>query len=128
MAGVFATATMVVHFIALLYIGFGGFLAWRWPKTIFLHVFFAAWGLVVNLLPLSCPLTALENSFRRRQGLGDLPGGFNEHYIYGVLFPDGYIHFVAVLAVVVFSVSYVGAYMLWRGRKSVESDLMAAAR
>jgi len=44
MAGFLAHATMVVHFIVLLYIGLGGFLAWRWPRTIFVHVFFALWG------------------------------------------------------------------------------------
>ncbi|HEY0453933.1 DUF2784 family protein, partial [Actinophytocola sp.] len=31
MAGFLADVTMVVHFAALLYIGLGGFLAWRWP-------------------------------------------------------------------------------------------------
>ncbi|CRK60526.1 putative membrane protein [Alloactinosynnema sp. L-07] len=114
MAGVLAGATMVVHFIALLYIGLGGFLAWRWPRSIFLHVFFAAWGVLVNVFPVPCPLTALENHFRRQQGLGDLPGGFNEHYIIGVLFPADYIHVVAIGALIVLIVSYVGAYLRWR--------------
>ena len=41
MAAFLADITVVVHFAALLYIGLGGFLAWVWPKTIFVHVFFA---------------------------------------------------------------------------------------
>lgn len=110
MAGVLAAATVVVHFAALAYIGFGGFLAWKWPKTLYLHVFFAVWGVVVNVAPLDCPLTELENHFRRQQGLGDLPGGFNEHYIYGELFPEELLPVVAVLAVAVLVVSYVGVY------------------
>ncbi|MGQ0840638.1 DUF2784 domain-containing protein [Actinokineospora sp.] len=127
MAGVLAAATMVVHFGALLYIGLGGFLAWKWPKSIFLHVFFAAWGVLVNVFPVPCPLTALENHFRRQQGLGDLPGGFNDHYIIGVLFPADYIHVVAVGALVLLVVSYAGAYVRWRGRR-VDADAMVAAR
>jgi hypothetical protein len=114
MAGLLATATVVVHFLALAYIGFGGFLAWKWPKTIFLHIFFAAWGVLVNLAPLDCPLTDLENHFRRQQGLEDLPGGFNEHYIYGTLFPESMLPVVAVVAVLVLVVSYVGVYTRFR--------------
>ncbi len=96
MAGVLAAATVVLHFVALAYIGFGGFLAWKWPRAILVHVFFAAWGVLVNVTPIPCPLTTLENHFRHEQGLGDLPGGFNEHYIIGELFPAGYIHVVMV--------------------------------
>ena len=114
MAGVLASTTMVVHFLALLYIGLGGFLAWRWPRSIYLHVFFAVWGVAVNVLPLDCPLTEVENYFRGQQGLGDLPGGFNEHYIIGVLFPADYIPVVTVVAVVVLVISYVGVFVRWR--------------
>jgi hypothetical protein len=106
---------MVVHFIALLYIGLGGFLAWRWPKAIFVHVFFAAWGVAVNVVPgLPCPLTTLEDFFRRQQGLGPLPGGFNEYYIYGDLIPRGLLPVVTAGAIVVLIISYAGAYLRWR--------------
>ncbi len=87
MAGLLAGVTVVLHFAALLYIGLGGFLAWRWPKSIFVHVFFAVWGVAINTLPLNCPLTEVENYFRSLQGLGPLPGGFNEYYIYGHVIP-----------------------------------------
>ncbi|MBM7770839.1 hypothetical protein JOD54_001043 [Actinokineospora baliensis] len=119
MFGLLAAATVVVHFAALLYIGLGGFLAWKWPKSVFVHVFFAIWGVLVNLTPVPCPLTALENHFRAEQGLGPLPGGFNEYYIYGTLVPDGLVDLVAVGALSVLVFSYVGAYQLWRNRKNV---------
>lgn len=118
MAGFLAGVTMVVHFVALLYIGLGGFLAWRWPKAIFVHVFFALWGVAINTVPgLPCPLTSLEDYFRSKQGLGPLPGGFNEYYIYGELIPRGLLPVVMVGAVVVLIVSYVGAFVLWRRRR-----------
>lgn len=115
MAAFLAGLTVVLHFAALIYIGLGGFLAWRWPKSIFVHIFFAAWGVAVNVIPaLPCPLTALEDYFRHRQGLGSLPGGFNEYYIYGDLIPRSLLPVVAVLAVAVLVVSYVGAFVIWR--------------
>jgi len=120
MAGFLAHATMVVHFIALLYIGLGGFLAWRWPKAIFVHIFFALWGIAINTVPgLPCPLTSLEDYFRGKQGLGSLPGGFNEYYIYDDLIPRGLLPVVAVLAILTVVVSYVGAYRLWRRRREL---------
>lgn len=118
MAGLLADVTVAVHFAALLYIGLGGFLAWRWPKSIFLHVFFAAWGVAVNVLPIPCPLTALEDHLRAQQGLGPLPGGFNEYYIYGDLVPRALLPVVAVGAVVLLIVSYVGVYVRWRQRRA----------
>ncbi|GAB3437672.1 DUF2784 domain-containing protein [Actinophytocola sediminis] len=116
MAGFLANLTAGVHFAALLYIGLGGFLAWRWPKSIFVHVFFALWGVAVNLLPIACPWTAIEDYFRAQQGLGPLPGGFNEYYIYGDLIPRPLLPVVAVGAVVLLVVSYVGVYVRWRRR------------
>ncbi|HEY0451039.1 DUF2784 domain-containing protein [Actinophytocola sp.] len=126
MAGFLADVTMVVHFAALLYIGLGGFLAWRWPRSIFLHVFFALWGIAINILPITCPFTALEDSFRRQQGLGPLPGGFNEYYIYDHLIPRGLLPVVAVVAVILLVVSYVGVYVRWRSRRAQQA--LAASR
>lgn len=119
MAGFLADVTVVVHFAALLYIGLGGFLAWVWPKSIFVHVCFAAWGIAVNAFPIPCPLTALEDYLRGQQGLGPLPGGFNEYYIYGDIIPRPLLPVVAVGAVVLLIVSYVGVYLRWRsGRRA----------
>jgi hypothetical protein len=117
MAGFLADVTVVVHFAALLYIGLGGFIAWAWPKTIFVHVLFALWGIAINTLPIICPLTALEDYFRRLQGLGPLPGGFNEYYIYGHLIPRPLLPVVAVGAVILLIVSYVGVYVRWRNSR-----------
>jgi hypothetical protein len=114
MAGFLADVTVVVHFAALLYIGLGGFLAWRWPRAIFVHVFFAAWGVLVNVTPIACPLTALEDWFRGMQGLDPLPGGFNEYYIYDEIIPRSLLPVVAVGAIVVVVVAYVGVWVRWR--------------
>jgi uncharacterized protein DUF2784 len=114
MAGLLADVTVVVHLIVLAYIGLGGFLAWRWPRTIFVHVFFAVWGVAINTLPLECPLTVVEDYFRARQGLGPLPGGFNEYYIYDDLVPRSLLPVVAAVGITALVVSYVGVWVRWR--------------
>lgn len=111
-----ANVTVGVHILALLYIGLGGFLAWRWVKSIFVHVFFALWGIAVNMFPIPCPLTAIEDYFRSLQGLGALPGGFNKYYIYGTVFPTSMLPLVAVTALAIVVFSYAGAYLRWRSR------------
>ncbi|EHR63843.1 DUF2784 domain-containing protein [Saccharomonospora cyanea] len=128
MLGFLTTLTTGVHFLALLYIGLGGFLAWRWPKSIFVHIFFALWGVAVNVLPLSCPLTELEDYLRELRGLEPLPGGFNEYYIYDTLFPRDVLPVVGVGALVLVVFSYVGAYVRWRARsvsRSSDASTMA---
>jgi hypothetical protein len=114
MAGLLADVTVVIHFAALLYIGLGGFLAWRWPRSIYVHVFFAIWGVLVNVTPIPCPLTALEDWFRSMQGLGPLPGGFNEYYIFGEIIPRSLLPVVGIGAIVLLVVSYVGVWVRWR--------------
>jgi hypothetical protein len=114
MAGLLAGVTVVLHFAALLYIGLGGFLAWWWPKSIFIHVLFAVWGVAINTLPINCPLTEVENYFRGLQGQGPLPGGFNEYYIYGHIVPRPLLPVLVAGAVILLVVSYVGVYVRWR--------------
>lgn len=111
-----ADLTVAVHILALLFIGLGGFLAWRWPKVVFVHVFFAVWGVLVNVTPVPCPLTAAENFFRHQEGLGDLPGGFNAYYLYDTVIPRSLLPVVVVVALGLLVFSYVGAYHRWRHR------------
>src|SRR5437763_12234706 len=120
MAKFLAEATVMLHLLALLFIGLGGFLAWRWPKILFVHVFFAAWGVLVNVTPVPCPLTALENYFRHQQGLGDLPGGFNSYYLYGTVFPRSWLPAIGIIAIVLVAYSYVGVYHRWRHRHEAQ--------
>jgi Protein of Unknown function (DUF2784) len=51
----------------LLFIGFvvgGSFLAWRWPRLIWVQLPAMVYGVLVELVGFSCPLTALQNYHR----------------------------------------------------------------
>jgi hypothetical protein len=92
------TVILVAHFSYLAYLLAGGFLAWRWPRTVWLHLLAAAWGFAVVAGHLSCPLTYAENWSRRRAGEVGLTQGFIDHYIQGVLYPARFTALMQALA------------------------------
>ncbi len=111
------TVVLVVHFGYLAYVVFGGFVAWRWPRAVVPHLFAAAWGLAVVGIPLTCPLTAVEDWARRRSGQAGVTEGFIDRYIEGVLYPERYTVVLQVLAGVVVVGSWLGAYARWRRQR-----------
>jgi hypothetical protein len=83
-----ATAVLVFGYLA--YVVLGGLLAWRWPRTIWLHLVAAAWGFAVIAVPLQGPLTGVENGARAHAGQDVPTRGFVDRYIEGVLYPQQY--------------------------------------
>ncbi|WP_371779292.1 DUF2784 domain-containing protein [Streptosporangium subroseum] len=110
-------AAMVVHFLILVFMAVGGFLAWRWPRLIWAHLAVAAWGLVSVVIGVECPLTALEDWGRRNAGeRGLAPGGFIDHYIEGVVYPQEYTNLARLGVLILVLVSWLG--YLWRRRRN----------
>lgn len=110
---------VAAHFAFIGYLVVGGFVALRWPRTIFSHILAVVWGVGSFSLHLPCPLTDLERWARARAGVAPLPSdGFIAHYITGVLYP---VDAVAVVEAVVFAVVIVSwglfAYAVVRGRR-----------
>ena len=62
-----------VHFAYLAYLIVGGFVAWRWPKTVVAHAVAAFWAVLIVATPVPCPLTSLQEEFRRLAGQAPLP-------------------------------------------------------
>ncbi|RJL24722.1 DUF2784 domain-containing protein [Bailinhaonella thermotolerans] len=118
-----ADGAMVVHFAFLAYVVLGGYLAWRWPRTIWLHLACAAWGLASVTLRLECPLTHAEHWARVRAGERGLPpSGFIDHYIEGVIYPQAYAGALQALAALAVAVSWgVLAARLIRTRRAGKS-------
>jgi hypothetical protein len=75
-------AVVAAHFGFIGYVALGGLLAWRWPRTVAVHVVAVAWGFSTLAFGLACPLTEVENAVRARAGLPLLgPEGFAGHYL-----------------------------------------------
>ncbi len=112
---VLVVLTVAVHFAFIAYMVTGGFLALRWPKTIWVHVPVVIWGIAIELIDFVCPLTALERWARPRAGLGPMPAdGFIEHYLTGVVYPASSANLVLLLALVTVVTSWV---MVSRSRR-----------
>lgn len=106
---VLADAVMLVHFAFLVFVVIGGFLAWRWPRLIWVHVPAAVWGFSTVAFSLPCPLTDVEDWARDRAGQAQLSGtGFIDHYIEGVLYPDRYTALLQGLVGIAVVASWLG--------------------
>jgi hypothetical protein len=82
-----ADAIIVIHVGFVLFVLFGGLLAFRWPWIPWLHVPAAVWGAAVEYADWICPLTPIENYLRERAGLAAYPGDFMEHVVLPLLYP-----------------------------------------
>lgn len=85
--GRLADLVVVLHFCFVLFVLFGGVLALRWPRVVWVHLPAAVWGALIEFAGWICPLTPLENWLRRQGGIAGYEGGFVEHYVLPVLYP-----------------------------------------
>ncbi|MGV9409358.1 DUF2784 domain-containing protein [Nocardia sp. NPDC003693] len=107
-----ADVTAGVHFLFVAYVVVGGFIAWRWPRTIWLHLAAFGWGFSTILIGIDCPLTDLENWARKQAGEAGLPpSGFIDHYITGVIYPASALELVRALVAVVVVISWTGLWL-----------------
>jgi Protein of Unknown function (DUF2784) len=105
-----ADGVVLVHFAFILFIAVGGLLAWRWPKLLGPHVASVAWGAGIVTIGWECPLTPLEKHFRRLAGEQGYRGGFVDHYIEGVIYPERYTSLLRALVAVLVVVGWMGVY------------------
>ncbi len=84
-----ADMTMLVHLLFVLFVVFGGVAVLRWRRLAWLHLPAAIWGGAIELGGWVCPLTYLENHFRRLGGESGYGGTFIGHYLEPVLYPLG---------------------------------------
>lgn len=81
-----ADTVVAVHAAFILFAVLGGALLVRWPWLVWLHVPALAWAAWIEFSGSVCPLTPLEN--RLRDGPG-YRGGFIDHYVTPVIYPEG---------------------------------------
>ena len=88
-AGALADAIVVVHALFVVFAVAGGLLvAWK-PIIAVAHLPAALWAAWVELSGSLCPLTPLENTWRRAAGQAGYSGGFVDHYVMPALYPAG---------------------------------------
>jgi hypothetical protein len=85
-----AAIVVGVHYAYLGYLVVGGFIARRWPRTIWVHAVAALWAVLIVTTKVPCPLTALQNRFRENAGERPLGTSFIDGYVRGTLYPSGH--------------------------------------
>jgi Protein of Unknown function (DUF2784) len=84
-----ANLVVLIHLGFVLFVVLGALLLLRWPGMAWLHLPAALWGGLIELAGWVCPLTPLENYFRRLAGDAGYQGGFIEHYVTALIYPAG---------------------------------------
>ncbi|MCC7116521.1 MAG: DUF2784 domain-containing protein [Burkholderiales bacterium] len=120
-----ADAIVAAHAAFIAYACLGGILAWRHPAWSLAHLPAAAWAAWVEWTASICPLTPLENHWRRLAGEAGYDGGFVERYLIPLVYPPGLTPRVqAWLAagLVALNVAiYAWAWVRWRARRESAS-------
>lgn len=83
-----ADAILLLHLAFTLFTVLGGLLVLRRPSLIWLHLAAVLWGVVIEWADWVCPLTPLENFLREQGGEAGYAGGFIEHYVALILYPE----------------------------------------
>jgi hypothetical protein len=117
-ARLLADAIVAAHLAFIVFVVAGGLLAmWRraWAAV---HVPAAAWGAWTEFTGTVCPLTPWENALRRAAGDAGYAGGFVEHYVIPLIYPDALTsraQFMLGVGVVAINVAaYLLAWRKWR--------------
>jgi hypothetical protein len=118
-----ADLIVLLHFVFVLFVLFGGILTLKWPRVVWIHAPALVWGCLVEFTGAVCPLTPLENYLRMQGGEADYGGDFISHWLLPILYPEALTPgiqlvlgaFVLVLNVTIYS-------WMWRSRQISPSD------
>jgi len=114
-----ADLLLLVHAAFVLFVVGGGLLVLRWPRLAWLHLPAAVWGAGIEFTGRICPLTPIEQAWRRAAGGPGYQGGFIEHYVTAALYPTGLTRTVQLgLGLAVLVVNARVYWTLWRRRAS----------
>jgi hypothetical protein len=83
-----ADLIVAVHFAFIAFVFLGGLLVLKWRTVAWVHVPCVIWGALIEFTGWICPLTPLEWHFRDAAGSGGYTGGFVEHYLIPLVYPE----------------------------------------
>jgi len=117
-----ADAVLVLHLAFILFVMLGGLLVLRLPWLAWLHLPAAIWGALIEFAGWICPLTPLEKQLRLLAGEEAYRGGFINHYVIPLIYPDGLTREMQwLLGVLVLAVNAAVYLRFWRKRQAARS-------
>jgi hypothetical protein len=111
-----ADAVLVIHLLFILWVIFGGVLTRGRPLLTAVHLVSCIWGVLVEILPLTCPLSVAETWLEVRAGVPGYHGGFLLHYLDLLVYPDVPPLVLSVAAVIVGAANFVVYWNRWHRR------------
>ena len=119
---ILADAVLILHLAFVLFVVLGAFLVLRRRKLIWVHLPVVIWGALIEFAGWICPLTPLENWLRARGGDRGYSGGFIDHYLGALIYPEGLTRelqwFLGALVLAINAAIYLQA---WRLRPKARS-------
>ncbi|MBI4793115.1 MAG: DUF2784 domain-containing protein [Deltaproteobacteria bacterium] len=112
-----ADLLVILHLLFILFAVFGGWLAVKWRWVLFLHLPAAAWAALIEFQGWICPLTPLEQRFRQAAGRSSYQGGFVEHYVVPIIYPEGLTRDIQIVLGVLVIAANLAAYGFVLGRR-----------
>jgi hypothetical protein len=117
--GLLADLVLLAHAAFVVFVVLGGLPVLRWPRLAWLHLPAAAWGAGIEFAGAVCPLTPLEIHLRSLAGQQGYAGGFVEHYVFALLYPEGLTrHVQLALGVLVLVINALVYAILWRRHRA----------
>lgn len=83
-----ADVAVAVHLLFIIFVIFGGFLTFGWPRVAWAHVPSFLYGGVISLFGWICPLTYLENDLRAKGQAEGYATSFVEEYVLPLVYPE----------------------------------------
>lgn len=121
LSGAAANLVLLLHLVVVILAVFGalGILINR--QWVWIHVPIVVWSSVVNLAGWTCPLTPLENRLRVGANESGYEGGFIQHYVGSIVYPQGMprrLELAAGISVVVWNTVLYACIYWWLARDS----------
>ena len=112
---ILADIVVILHAAFIVFVIAGGLLVLRWQRLRWIHIPMVMWAAAVELAGGPCPLTPLENRLRHLAGEAVYRGGFIEHYLWPVIYPEELTReHQILLAGAVLLINFIVYLWLWR--------------
>jgi hypothetical protein len=82
-----ATLTLIIHFLFIIFVIFGGLLFFIKPWTLYFHIPAFLYGVYIEFTQSVCPLTYLENYLLTKANLATYSTTFIQNYLYAIIYP-----------------------------------------